>query len=293
MAEASTSASTEPTKKKSRAGRNLPAAIAVGLVLVGIIIASLRWWHWGFAIFMAIALTIGVWELDRALRRIDINPAFWPIVVVTPLTVLLSFWVGQRQDGLGHAVPVVVGGLIIATLGSLFWRMRLGVEGYVKDAAGSLFIIGYLLLLGSTPTLLLADVKGAQRVAVWLLCVVAADTGAYAVGVLFGKHKMAPTMSPAKSWEGLAGGVATAMAAGAILSKPVLGAPIWFGLLLGFCLAIVGALGDLIESVIKRDVGIKDMSKLLPGHGGAMDRLDSLIVAAPVAWVLMYMLVPR
>lgn len=278
---------------KSRAGRNLPAAIATGVGLFAYIIATLIWWNWGFAIFVAVALTAGVWELNRALRRIDLNAAFWPIVVLTPVTVLLSYWLGTEQPGLGHADAAVIGGAIIAIIASLVWRMRGPVSGFVKDAAASLFIIAYLLVLGSTLVLMLADTRGAQRVMTYLVCVVAADTGAYAFGVLFGKHKMAPRISPAKTWEGLSGGIFLAMVVGAVLARLSLGAEWWVGALVGLSMAVVAAMGDLIESMIKRDVGVKDMSQLLPGHGGAMDRLDSLIVAGPVAWLIMYALVPR
>jgi phosphatidate cytidylyltransferase len=122
--------------------------------------------------------------------------------------------------------------------------------------------------------------------------VVMSDTGGYVAGVLFGKHPMAPKISPKKSWEGVAGSLLFATVAGICMAILVLHVPFWVGIILSVGLVAVGSCGDLIESMIKRDLGIKDMSSFLPGHGGVMDRLDSLLVAAPVAWLTMYLLVP-
>jgi len=122
--------------------------------------------------------------------------------------------------------------------------------------------------------------------------VVCNDVGGYAAGVLFGKHPMAPKISPKKSWEGAAGSLILGTAAGVCMAIFVLGVPFWVGIILGISLVVVGTCGDLIESIIKRDIGIKDMSSFVPGHGGVMDRLDSLLVAAPVAWLIMYVFIP-
>jgi phosphatidate cytidylyltransferase len=150
----------------------------------------------------------------------------------------------------------------------------------------------YVPLLGSFAPLMLAGEQGAARVVTFLLIVVMNDVGGYVAGVLFGKHQMAPKISPKKSWEGFAGSVVFGIAAGIGMAVYGLGVPFWVGILLGVGLVAVGTCGDLIESMIKRDLGIKDMSSFLPGHGGVMDRLDSLLLAAPVAWLIMYVLVP-
>jgi phosphatidate cytidylyltransferase len=126
----------------------------------------------------------------------------------------------------------------------------------------------------------------------FLLVVAMNDTGGYVAGVLFGKHPMAPRISPKKSWEGFVGSLVFGVVSAVLMAVYGLGAPVWVGVLLGVCLVVVGTCGDLVESLIKRDLGIKDMSSFLPGHGGVMDRLDSLLLAAPVAWVIMYVLVP-
>ncbi|NLA28745.1 MAG: phosphatidate cytidylyltransferase, partial [Propionibacterium sp.] len=153
------------------------------------------------------------------------------------------------------------------------------------------FTIGYIPLLLSTVVLLLAQPDGNLRVIYYFLLVPCSDTGAYAVGSLIGKHKMAPHISPGKTWEGLAGGVGLTLIVGALLGPVMIGASWWAGAIIGVCLSLAATIGDLIESMIKRDAGLKDMSHLIPGHGGAMDRLDSLLVAAPVAWLTMLVLV--
>ena len=133
---------------------------------------------------------------------------------------------------------------------------------------------------------------GAARVLVFMICVVASDVGGYTAGVLAGKHPMAPTISPKKSWEGFAGSLLFGIAAGIATITYALDGDWWVGIILGVAGVVFATLGDLSESLIKRDLGIKDMGDLLPGHGGLMDRLDSLIAVAPVAWLILHTLVP-
>lgn len=290
--EAVSSSADAPAGAPRKAGRNVPVAILVGVALIVVIVGSLWFWQWGFAIFVAVALFFGVMEVARALARVGAHPTWQPVAFGTPVMILLSYFVILRNNDLAGGLAVTVGGLALMTVACLLWRLRGSVEGYVRDVSASLFIIAFLPLLGSSLVLMVADDRGIARTTCYLLCVVASDTGAYLFGSLFGKHKMAPHISPGKTWEGWIGGAALAMAAGGWLVHWLLGADGWIGIVLGLCLAIAGAAGDLAESMIKRDVGLKDMSNLLPGHGGAMDRLDSLLVAAPVAWVVLYLLVP-
>ena len=278
-----------PTRK---GGRNVPVAILVGVGLILVIVGPLWFWHWGYAIFVAVALFAGVLEVARALHRVGAHPTWEPVAFGTPVMILLSYYVIKRNEDLAGGLAVIVGGLALMTVASLLWRLRGSVEGFLPDASASLFLIAYLPLLGSSLVLLVADDRGIARTTCYLLCVVASDTGAYLFGSLFGKHKMAPHISPGKTWEGWIGGALLAAAVGGWLVSWLLDAAVWVGVVLGLCLAVAGAAGDLAESMIKRDAGLKDMSNLLPGHGGAMDRLDSLLVAAPVAWVVLYLLVP-
>ncbi len=275
-----------------RAGRDLPAAIVVGLVLITAVVASLVFWHWGFVIFVALALAAGAIELHVVLRdKAQMNSAVVPIVVGTVAIVVGSFLAAQRPGRL-PSTTVLLASLGLTVVAALMWRLAQGPTGFVRDAAASLFTIAYLPLLGSFLTLMLGESHGPIRVAATILCVSGSDTGGYIAGVLFGRHKLAPVISPKKTWEGLAGSFVLAMAVGAAMAHFALGAPFWVGLVLGAVMVITGTTGDLVESMIKRDLGIKDMSRFLPGHGGVMDRIDSVLVAAPAAWFVMFLLVP-
>lgn len=287
-------ASTTPASTKKRsAGRDLPAAIAVGVLLIALVVVTLAWFHWGFILLATVMLSLGVWELHKALETLEMHSAVWPIVGGTLAMTAGTYASARDLAWLGipwHSTLLMFLGATV--LAAMISRMFRGHEGFVKDAAASLFIIGYIPLLGSFTALLLAGENGAARMITFLLCVVANDTGGYAVGVLFGKHPMAPTLSPKKTWEGLAGSLAASIAVGIAMCVLVLHAPWYVGLVLGIALVLFGTTGDLLESTIKRDIGIKDMSSILPGHGGVMDRLDSLLVAAPAAWLVLFLMVP-
>jgi phosphatidate cytidylyltransferase len=203
-----------------------------------------------------------------------------------------SYLAGQQKPPLFSTTSVLLASLALTVLAALIWRMPKGPIGYVRDAAASLLIISYVPLLGSFAALILAGRHGALRMVTFMLIVVASDVGGYVAGVLFGRHPMAPLISPKKTWEGLAGSFVFAVVGGVCMTAYALHAPFWVGLILAVCLVAAGTCGDLIESLIKRDLQIKDMSSFLPGHGGMMDRLDSLLLSAPVAWLIMYALVP-
>ena len=280
-----------PTKRS--AGRDLPAAIGVGAGLIAVVVVTLAWFHWGFILLVAAMLTLGCWEVHRALARIDMHAAIWPIVFGTIAMVAGTYASARDLAWLGipwhSALLMFLGATVLA---AMIVRMRKGAAGFVKDAAASLFIVGYIPLLGAFTALILSPDDGAARMVTFLACVVAVDTGGYAVGVLIGKHPLAPTISPKKTWEGSAGSLAAAVGVGVAMSVFVLHAPWYVGLVLGVVMVVFGTTGDLIESTIKRDVGIKDMSSILPGHGGIMDRLDSMLVAAPAAWLVLFLMVP-
>ncbi|WP_420175649.1 phosphatidate cytidylyltransferase [Luteococcus sp. OSA5] len=281
-----------PPPKPSRAGRNLPAAIAVGVGLFGCVVVTLAWWNWGFILLVAAALSLGAIELHHAFERVGARSEIVPIVIGTILTVLGSYEAAQRPSPHLPSNTWIIGLLAFTALSCLVLRLRHGAEGYVRDTAASLLTVGYIPLLGSTVALMLAEDDGARRIITFLLCVIASDTGGYIAGVLLGKHPMAPRVSPKKTWEGFAGSLAAGVAMGSAGAVWLLHAPWYVGALLGLLLVAFGTAGDLVESMIKRDVGIKDMSSFLPGHGGVMDRLDSLLVAAPVAWFAMFVMVP-
>lgn len=281
-----------PEKQKRSAGRDLPAAIIVGVAMGAAVVATLAWWNWGFILLVALLLSLGAIELSNAMQRIGLRPAIVPIVIGTVIIVVGSYAAANSAHVVGlSSNTVMLAALGLTALVAMVWRMPGGADGYVKDTAASMFIIGYLPLMGAFLSLLMAPEDGAARVVCFVLCIIANDTGGYAVGVLFGKHPLVPKISPKKTWEGLGGSVAAAATVGSLSVHYLLGAPWWVGLILGISLVVAGTCGDLIESLIKRDVGIKDMSSFLPGHGGVMDRLDSMIVGAPVAWIILYIFV--
>ncbi len=280
------------TADHGRAGRDLPKALAVGLGLGAYIVLSLVFLKPAFVVLVALALALGSIELHQAMRKHGMTSAIVPIVAGTVAISIGSYLAGQQKPVVFSTTSVLLAALALTVLAALIWRMPGGAEGFVKDTAASLLIIAYVPLLGSFTALMLAGDRGAARLVAFMLVVVMSDTGGYIAGVLFGKHPMAARISPKKSWEGFAGSIVFGTTAGVLMAVYGLGVPAWVGVVLGVILVVVGTCGDFCESMIKRDLGIKDMSSFLPGHGGVMDRLDSLLFSAPVAWLIMYVLVP-
>ena len=281
------SGSEEPAPRKSRAGRDLPAAIGVGLFLFAVIVATLTWWPTGFILLLVVLTSLGAIEVHQALQRVGMRSAIIPVVIGNVIIIGGSYAAALLQPVTNLPWHVVLLGTIGGTvLLALIWRMFDGADGYARDSAASLFIIGYIPLLASFVGLILAQPHGVAKVVGVALCIAGSDTGGYAAGATLGRHRMAPNISPKKTWEGLAGSFLLAGALGVLHVVLVMGRPWWFGVLLAVVVVIFGTAGDLIESMIKRDVGIKDMSSFLPGHGGVMDRLDSTLGAAPAAWLV-------
>ena len=266
-----------------KAGRNLPAAIAVGVGLAALVVGSLFYVKWLFLVLATAALVVAVWELGGALRTAGVALPTTPLYLGVPAMLAAAYWGGPA--GLAAATSLI-------SVAVLLWRGAGGADGYRRDATAGVFTVVYLLLAGGFAALMLREEDGALRVVTWLLVVVASDVGGYAVGVLVGRHPMAPSVSPKKSWEGFGGSVlaCTALATAAVVWA--LEGPWWAGVVFGVSMAVAATLGDLTESLLKRDIGVKDMGTLLPGHGGLMDRLDSIALSAPVAWIVLTALVP-
>jgi phosphatidate cytidylyltransferase len=178
-------------------------------------------------------------------------------------------------------------GLLVTVLAAMVWRLADGPAGFQRDLGAAALIAVYVPFLAGFAALLAAPDDGHLRVLVTLAAVVLSDTGGYVAGVLFGRHPMAPTVSPKKSWEGFGGSLLAAAIGSAVLLYVLLDVAVWWGAVFGLALAGAAVLGDLAESMLKRDLGIKDMSDMLPGHGGLMDRLDSVLFALPVAYLLL------
>lgn len=281
----------QPAPSTSRAGRDLPAAIAVGLALFGIVVATLVWWPPGFIVLLVVLTSLGAVEVHHALQRVGMTSVVLPVVLGNVIIIGGSYAAAVLQPVTQIPWHVVLLGTIGGSvLLALMWRMFSGAEGFARDSAASLFIIGYIPLLASFVGLILAQPHGVAKVVAVFLCITGSDTGGYAAGASLGKHPMVPTISPKKTWEGLAGSIVLASVVSVLHFVFVMQEPWWMGVLLAIVVVIFGTAGDLIESMIKRDVGIKDMSSFLPGHGGVMDRLDSTLVAAPAAWLLFTLL---
>jgi phosphatidate cytidylyltransferase len=272
-----------PPERRSRAGRNLGAAIAVGLGLAAVVLLSLYVWKPAFLAVVAAAVVLGLWELSNALGADRVRVPVVPIAV-GGLAILVAAYAGGTE-------PMLVA-LALTVLATMVWRLPENPAGYVRDVTAGIFATMYVPFLAGFAALLLRADDGADRVVAFILLTVLSDVGGYVAGVLFGRHPMAPHVSPKKSWEGFAGSGLFCAVGGAVVLPLLLDGSPWAGVAIGLAVMLTATLGDLGESMIKRDLGIKDMGSLLPGHGGIMDRLDSLLPVAPVVFLLLSWLVP-
>ena len=274
----------EPERRKIRTGRNLPAAIAVGVGLGGLVLLTLFTVKATFLLYMGIIVSIGLWEFSQALRSRQINLPVVPVAIGGAAMVTLAYWTET------HWALVA---LALAGIAVLAWRLPGGAAGYVRDVTAGMFALVYLPVMATFVALMLNQPDGSRRAIIFVVLTVCSDTGGYAAGILLGKHPLAPRISPNKTWEGATGSLVFCLAAGAIMVPQLLAGQLWQGLVLGLAAVVAATLGDLAESMIKRDLELKDMGHLLPGHGGIMDRIDSFLVMAPVIWLLLAVFVPN
>ena len=278
----STPEGTKPDQPKGiRTGRNLPAAIGVGVVLGGLVLLTLLTVKATFLHDMGAVLANALHELDTALRTHEIRVPLIPVALGGAAMLTAAYWAA------GGAVTAAFALTVVAVLA---WRMFGGTDGYVRDVSAAIFAVAYLPLLGATGAAMLAEHDGGKRVLTLIILAICSDIGGYAAGITLGRsgaHKLAPVISPKKTWEGLAGSAIACIAAGAILLPSLLHGYWWQGVVLGAAAVVAAVLGDLAASMIKRDLGIKDFGRLLPGHGGVLDRIDSLLTCAPVVWLLL------
>jgi phosphatidate cytidylyltransferase len=272
-----------PPPPPGRAGRNLPAAIGVGLGLGALVLASLLLWRPAFLAVVVAAIGVATWEMARAVAPSGARPPLVPLVAGGTAMAGLAWWGGAETLTLG---------LVATAVAALVWRLADGPARYLRDITASLLIAVYVPFLGGFAVLLVRPDDGALRVIATLAGVVLSDTGGYVAGVLFGRRPMAPSVSPKKSWEGLVGSLVASAVGGAFVLYYLLDVAWWWGALFGLAVSAAAVLGDLAESLIKRDLGIKDMSTLLPGHGGLMDRLDSILFALPTAYAVLTLVAP-
>jgi phosphatidate cytidylyltransferase len=272
--------------KPARSGRNLPVAAGVGVLLGGLAVLSLFTVKATFMILMGAAAVTGLRELVRALGQRHVRLPVVPIAAGGAAMWVCEYWWNDRA---------VLAAAALTTVAIFAWRLPGGPDGYLRDVMAGLFALAYLPFLAVFIVALLAPADGARRVVIFIVLNVCVDVGGYFAGSLLGRHPMARLISPSKTWEGLAGSVLICLAAGAILIPWLLHGHVWQGIVTGVAAAAAAVVGDLAESSIKRDLKIKDMGTLLPGHGGVLDRIDSHLVAAPVTWLLLavFISVPR
>ena len=268
----------------TRTGRNLPVAAAVGVLLGGLAIVTLFTLKVTFLLLVALAVGGALWEVSRAFASRNLTIPVIPVAAAGAAMLALAYWSGVQATLAAIAISVIV---------LLAWRLPSGADGYVRDVTASVFVLAYLPLPAVFVALMLALPDGPRRVVIFVALAVCSDVGGYFAGILLGKHPMAPRISPRKTWEGLAGSLLAGLIAGAVLLVTLLHGHWWQGALLGIAAVTAAVLGDLVESMVKRDLDIKDMGNILPGHGGVMERIDSLLIVAPVAWLLLTVFIPH
>jgi phosphatidate cytidylyltransferase len=276
----------QPPKKTSRAGRNLPAAIGVGVLLGAMAIGILLFAPKGWLPVLAVAMPIATHEVVRRLREAGYALPVIPLLIGGQAMIWLTWPYGPA--GLLGAY----GGTIVVCM---VWRLvgqglREQPVNYLRDISATVLLATWVPLFASFTALLIFQDHGGIRTFTVIVTVVFADIGGYVAGVLFGKHLMVPAISPKKSWEGLGGSLLFGITASVLTVAFLLDKPAWVGVPLGLMLVITGVLGDLVESQVKRDLGIKDMGTLLPGHGGIMDRIDAMLPSAVAGWIVLTLL---
>ena len=272
-----------PEPKRSRAGRDLPAAIAVGGSLgVGVILVLVfipKVWIG----VVAVSLAVAMWEVIKRLRAGGYDVGVIPLLVGGQAIMWTSWPYGTDGALVSFVATVLV---------AMIWKLlSQGVTdppvNYLRDLAVTVLVLAWLPLLASFAIMMVLQSHGWARVLTLMIVVVCSDIGGYAAGVLFGRHPMVPAISPKKSWEGMAGSLVFGSVGAVLVVAYLVDAHWWIGLVLGPVLVVCATLGDLVESQVKRDLGIKDMGTLLPGHGGIMDRLDSILPSAFVVWAIL------
>ncbi|WP_255447185.1 phosphatidate cytidylyltransferase [Schumannella soli] len=268
---------------EARAGRNLPFAIGVGILLGGLLIVSLIILKWMFIVFGAVLVAFAIFELGTGLRHAGRDVPRVASIVVGVAVMPVAFFFGV--EGLWVATLAAIALVSLYRLAEVATgRGSAPARSVIQDLVAGAFIQLYITFLAGFLVVLTHEEHGEFWTLTSIIVVVGADIGAYLFGVLWGKHLMAPKISPKKTWEGFAGAALFSVVAAMLLAWLMLGVPFWVGIPLGILLLLTGTGGDLVESLIKRDLGIKDISSWLPGHGGFLDRLDSILPSAAIAY---------
>lgn len=269
-----------------RTGRNLLGAIVAGLLFGAFVLTSLIIFKWLFVIFAVVTLGICTLELANAMR---VRGWYVPRILSVAVTVVampVAFF-----GGVVMTVIVIALGTVIILITQIVTSNR---AAYVDKAPlrqrmfAAMFVQAYVSGLGAVCVNLVAHNDGQWWVLGFLIVVVSIDTGAYATGLLFGKHLMAPSISPKKTWEGFIGAGVVSLISGGLVVTLMLHLPLWFTPIFSIPILFSAVWGDLGESQLKRVIGVKDMSNWLAGHGGFLDRLDSILPTALVVYIIYY-----
>lgn len=274
-------------RPKNAAGRDLRLATATGAGLGAAVLLAAWIGPWAWYPLVATAVGLAMWEVLTRLREAGYKQPRTFLIVLGQAMLWISAVFGTTG---------LVSGFAFSVLFLMYYRLfdngrdRKPVN-YLRDIAVGVFVLAWIPLFGSFAALIsLVDESGRPGgfyILTFMLCVVASDVGGYCAGVMFGSHPMAPAVSPSKSWEGFAGSIVFGVVTGIVVVTWLLAGPWWLGVLLGVALVICATMGDLVESQFKRELGIKDMSTMLPGHGGIMDRLDGMLPAAAATWLVL------
>lgn len=259
-----------------KVGRNLPAAIGIAVLLAGCVIGAMLWSSLAVVVLVSVVVGVCIFELATALRLGRYQLGRWPLAIIG-VAITFSAYFG----GIGVSLLLVLAGALVHLVILLLLRRKPVVSNTIAGA----FVLGYIAWLFSFVSALVALPSGRLWVAVIISLVVINDTMAYVSGLNFGKHPMVPRISPKKTWEGLIGAAASVIIAAVIGFVWILHIQWWVGVVVGICVVFTATLGDLVESVIKRELGTKDMSSWLPGHGGFLDRVDAILLTMPLALI--------
>ena len=260
----------------AKAGRKLLPSILVGLTLIALVWLTLAYARVLFAVLVAVAVALGIREIARAFAAAGTQISMRLLILAT-LGLTYATWIAG-VEGLAIATAIALPVLLIS-------RLRKGPQDFVKSATATTFVLIYLPFLAGFLVLLGRPDDGLARVMTFVVLVGCNDTFGYLVGVMTGRHPLVPSISPKKSWEGLIGSIVFTSIGGALSFHYILDLQWWIGALVALMIVFTATSGDLIESAMKRDLSLKDMGSLLPGHGGMLDRLDSVLISAPALYL--------
>lgn len=269
-----------PATTAPRGGRNLPVAIGVGAGLAVMFVGSVLIHPVLFLTFVGLNLVIALLELDVALTTTKVRPPTVVALLALPVMLYGAYLFGS---------DAIVVGLFGALAFGFVYVMATHERGHtVSRMAALALMLLWVNLLASSLGLLLARDEGYWYVMAATALAVTNDVGAYAFGRNFGRTRMAPAISPAKTWEGFGGAlVVTVVMAVLVTAQVVPGVTVPVAVVLAVAVGLAATLGDLAESLMKRDLGVKDLGTIFPGHGGVMDRIDALLFALPTAHLVL------